>query len=416
MSLTTTCPTCGLSFGLPADYPGGKITCPNTACRYVFEAVVKDDHAAILAAAAAGAAARGPRPPGARPELLDQLPGTFLTSPAIIAVGGVFVFLYGVVLFGAVSAYRHRPLPPAPAPPPVAYVPPPPPLVLPPEDASKSEPEKKEKAVVKGEPKKKSPRAGGSKSEAPKRKRPSPKPTVPPKTEIARANPGAAPAPAPAPAVPPTPPPVEAPKTAAWGDLTGATGDCQFLADGPALAIEIPGKLHVLSPELMKKNAPRLLTEVTGDFVATVKVVGAIRPGTKPIGKLQFTFQGAGLLVWQDEDNYLRLERTSIFSTMESRRLHQVLLELCREGKTITVLRDARDADLALRFDRRGSEIRCSYSPDGKTWLEVKRQMVQFPAEVRVGVSASNASPKTFRAELTDFELTAPEAKTRKSP
>lgn len=173
----------------------------------------------------------------------------------------------------------------------------------------------------------------------------------------------------------------------------------------------MPGSLHVLSPELRNFQAPRLLTSVKGDFTALVSVTGKIMPGTDPLpspigpGTLPFTFQGAGLLVWIDEGNYLRLERTSIYDSIEGKQHNLVLVEHCRDGKTTDSPREARNADLTLKFERRGSEIRCSYNPDGRNWLEVKRQNVAFPAEVKIGVSASNASPKPFSAHLEDFQI-----------
>jgi regulation of enolase protein 1 (concanavalin A-like superfamily) len=344
------------------------------------------------------------RPATARPELLDRLPTSFWISPPMVAVGGVSVLLYGLVLFGVVSARRHAPLP-----------------ELPPE------PERPAFAVVtpSATPETPEPKPGGSSasSTTPSPAAPSPPgtpaapaaetkkasapeppraPTPVPKTEVAVATPkAAAPAPAPVPA---------APAVESWGalKLAAPAPDSHLVVDGTKLVVNIPGSLHVLSPELRTMNAPRLLTPVHGDFTATVTVPGRILPGTEPLQKpspLPFTFQGAGLLLWQDEANYLRLERSSFYDVIERKRLHRVLVEACREGKTSNASLAARDADLTLKFDRRGSEVRCQYTPDGRNWIEVKRQPVPFGPEVQVGVSASNASPKPFAARLEDFQL-----------
>ena len=75
-------------------------------------------------------------------------------------------------------------------------------------------------------------------------------------------------------------------------------------------------------------NAPQLLTEAGGNFTLFVKVVGRIQPGIVPLdlpipesekpkekeesgAGFPITFQGAGLLVWQDPINYIRLERSA---------------------------------------------------------------------------------------------------------
>ena len=57
------------------------------------------------------------------------------------------------------------------------------------------------------------------------------------------------------------------------------------------ITIEIPGKLHSLSPEVVTRlekqkplyNAPMTLIDVEGDFAAVVEVIGEINPGsTRP--------------------------------------------------------------------------------------------------------------------------------------
>ena len=209
---------------------------------------------------------------------------------------------------------------------------------------------------------------------------------------------------------------VEAPSVDRWGILSGPPGETRFSVEGDELTIAIPAKLHILSPDLKSKNSPRLLTRVTGDFQARVRVNGRILPGTQPLPNLPFTFQGAGLLIWQDENNYLRLERTAIYSPDGKK--HQILVENCRDGRLLpSTFRDSREGDTLLKLERKGSEARCSYSPDdGKTWLEVKRQNVTFLPDVEVGVSASNASTKPFAARLEAFQLSGPGVKAAKVP
>ena len=54
------------------------------------------------------------------------------------------------------------------------------------------------------------------------------------------------------------------------------------------------------------------MREVEGDFVITVKVVGEFRPGGKSTNPKTVPFNGAGILVWSDPDNYIRLERAAV--------------------------------------------------------------------------------------------------------
>ncbi len=338
----------------------------------------------MSAVAPTGRKPSAPRPKGSRPELLDRLPTSFFGSPAVYAIGLAVALLYGMVLFGVVSARRHRRETEAS----VASV----------ELPAAVAPVTPEPAATKAE------------SESPKAEPPpSSKSNIKPSEETSRKTEVAVKKVAP-PVATPAPDPVE-PQVDRWGELTGPPADTRFRTDGDGLTINIPNTLHILSPDLKTKNAPKLLTDVSGDFQAQVRVLGRILPGTDPLPTLPFTFQGAGLLIWENEDNYLRLERTASYSAEGKK--HQVFVEYCRDGRLAPLtVRDSREGETLLKFERKGSEVRCSYSPDnGKTWLEVKRQPVGFPAAVQVGVSASNASRKPFAARLEGFQLSGPGAK-----
>jgi regulation of enolase protein 1 (concanavalin A-like superfamily) len=63
-------------------------------------------------------------------------------------------------------------------------------------------------------------------------------------------------------------------------------------------------------------------------------------------------------------------------------------------------------------MERRGGEINCSYSSDGKTWIPVKQSALSFPQKVGIGVSASNVSPREFVAQFEDFRLESAARKT----
>jgi regulation of enolase protein 1 (concanavalin A-like superfamily) len=216
------------------------------------------------------------------------------------------------------------------------------------------------------------------------------------------------------------------PKPEHWGLLSGFPGDCKFTHDGAALLVGVPGTLHIFNTGVAK-NPPELVTDAGGDFTATVRVTGKMSPGNVPldlpavgpkpkdkkkIPKFPITFHGAGLLVRQDEKNFIRLERTSQFVIESGKRAHIVLFEYYKNGALSSdESRPVRtqDADLTLKFERKGANIRCSYSPDdGKNWIDVKRlQNVSLPPTVKVGVSASNVSAKPLNARFENFELGA---------
>src|SRR4051812_586702 len=63
-----------------------------------------------------------------------------------------------------------------------------------------------------------------------------------------------------------------------WGTAIDPDGDCKFSVEKGRVAIAIPGTVHALSAERGQVNAPRVLREVEGDFIAQVKVSGVSPP------------------------------------------------------------------------------------------------------------------------------------------
>ena len=50
---------------------------------------------------------------------------------------------------------------------------------------------------------------------------------------------------------------------------------------------------------------------------------------------LAFTFQGAGLVLYQDKDNFVRLERTAGVAVENLTSIHKVLFEVVKDGKHV---------------------------------------------------------------------------------
>jgi hypothetical protein len=97
-----------------------------------------------------------------------------------------------------------------------------------------------------------------------------------------------------------------------WSHILDPSRDCGVSLDVERnrLRITAPGTPHVLSAEVpqLPMNAPRVLRRVRGDFTAGVHVLGQLKPGRSRTTHYH-TYHGAGLIVWQDPSNYLRLER-----------------------------------------------------------------------------------------------------------
>src|SRR5262249_40855903 len=121
------------------------------------------------------------------------------------------------------------------------------------------------------------------------------------------------------------------------GPLVDPLRNCKLDRTDSSATIEVPPGVHALSPELDARNTPIALIEVEGDFLAHVKVDGTLLPGIDPPkykGRtLNLTFQGAGLILWQDKSNYVRLERTASTKKGDPTLTSEVLLEIVKNDK-----------------------------------------------------------------------------------
>ncbi|MGC1720093.1 MAG: protein kinase [Isosphaeraceae bacterium] len=191
-----------------------------------------------------------------------------------------------------------------------------------------------------------------------------------------------------------------------WDEPIVPDGDCKIELDraGNRIRIVVPGTPHVLSAELGRLNAPRLLREVRGDFDARAKVAGGFHPAGKTTVKEYAPYHGAGLLLWQDEDNYIRLE---IAADLQHGKVRPyVNFEDRRDG----ALADSRgqqivDGSSYLRLRRRGAEILGAFGPDGVHWTSFPPLSANLKDRLKVGVSAINTATKPLTAELEGFEV-----------
>jgi regulation of enolase protein 1 (concanavalin A-like superfamily) len=138
-----------------------------------------------------------------------------------------------------------------------------------------------------------------------------------------------------------------------WVDPLGDSSYSLTINPG-YLRISVPGRGHDLYHNL---NAPRLLQPISGDFVVTTKVI------INPIA----AYQAAGLLVWQDANNYIRLERgtnapgeQSIYIWYRSGGSYGSGGHVEFAGNTVH-----------LRLQRTGNTFVASYSSDGVNWTTV---------------------------------------------
>lgn len=194
-----------------------------------------------------------------------------------------------------------------------------------------------------------------------------------------------------------------------WGEASNPDGDCRILLERNKLTIQVPGTWHDLAAENGKLNAPTVLRTITGDFLAELKVTGTFRPSgpcTRPGG---LPFEGAGLVLWHDAANYIRLERAAV--AREGRVVSYVTFEERIDRRPEAKALEVPDGPILLRLERRGDRIFASASSDGQTWRGLPARKVAYPARIKLGVAAINTCKKPFTAVLEDFRVFRPETR-----
>jgi serine/threonine protein kinase len=183
-------------------------------------------------------------------------------------------------------------------------------------------------------------------------------------------------------------------------------GDCKIEMDraGNTIAITLPGTPHALSAEIRRMNAPRLLRAVKGDFDARVRVTGVFHPAGRSTVKEYAPYHGAGILLWQDAENYVRLEIAA--DVHHGRPRPYANFEYRRDG-ALAVSRGLKivDGSSYLRLKRRGNEIYAAFGPDGITWTSFPPLSVMLQERLEVGIVAINTATKPLTARLEGFEV-----------
>ncbi len=161
------------------------------------------------------------------------------------------------------------------------------------------------------------------------------------------------------------------------GPLVDPEKDCKLIKDedNMKIKIEIPGnKVRSLAPYVVNRinkskplhNAPMSLIEVEGDFAALVEVTGEWSPGTKlpkdrQGNEIPFTFNGAGLLLYEDKNNFVRFERSQGVAVETLQPIHKVLFEVVKDGKHVAnqSYPPVREGPVYLLLMRRKGRVVC---------------------------------------------------------
>jgi regulation of enolase protein 1 (concanavalin A-like superfamily) len=198
-----------------------------------------------------------------------------------------------------------------------------------------------------------------------------------------------------------------------WGVVTNPDGDCTVKAERGKLTVTVPEGTHDLNAKLGGMKAPRILKEVEGDFTVQVKVTGEFNPGDKPANEGTSAFNGAGLLLWQDEKNYLRLERNAWWiAAANQTACYPPLVEYYQDGEyqetnpQATIEEFFKGRSTWLKVQRQGNKVTASYSHDDDQWTVAKEITVTLAKKLQVGVAVVNTAAKPCTVEFAEFKLT----------
>ena len=187
-----------------------------------------------------------------------------------------------------------------------------------------------------------------------------------------------------------------------WGVAIDPDKDCEIKGQMQKLLLTVPGTCHDLGESMV--NAPRVMREVEGDFVVTVKVVGEFRPGGKSTNPKGVPFNGAGILVWSDSENFIRLERAAV-ARGPNIRTYVNFGELEGGSSGASHNEVMKGGNCWVRMERKGSRIHGSISFDGTTWKELQPIQTVWPTTLKIGVIAVNSSSLPFPVTFEEFEL-----------
>jgi regulation of enolase protein 1 (concanavalin A-like superfamily) len=140
-------------------------------------------------------------------------------------------------------------------------------------------------------------------------------------------------------------------------------------------------------------DAPRLLVPQYGNF--TLETLVEFDP--------QETYQGAGLLVWQNEDNFLRLEFG--YGGMGGSDKNVVFVHQ-HEGNYLAWVGSVDVPEsltrIELRLQREGNQFTASYRQVGGTWQEIGSTEISLNSTVEIGIA--QVTQYTSTAISADFD------------
>ena len=203
---------------------------------------------------------------------------------------------------------------------------------------------------------------------------------------------------------------------AKWGFVIDPDGDSRFTATRATLNVKVPGTAHVLA-DRGRSNGPRIVREVEGDFLVQVKAFPAIPEiaagafekdlfAAEEKGNVlnAAAFHGAGILVKQDDKNFVKVMQGAVDDDGSRRFLFwQTRVDgVVKHGMTLL---PGNAPFPYLRVQRVGPHLFASGSPDGERWGYYSAITGEFDDVLQVGLITEHNTPDGFEATFSDYKL-----------
>ena len=203
---------------------------------------------------------------------------------------------------------------------------------------------------------------------------------------------------------------VSAEEIPGWGTVVNPDGDCDIDPGDGSVTIWLPERKHDLwyggRDPSTRFNSPRILQTVEGNFIATVRVTARWKANIADGG-----YNGAGLLVWDSEDQYLRHERNRMGGPATGPEGVSYITPLYdQKGRRVFLNWTSDDFfegnSTWLQIERRNQTFITQVSQDGENWTMTGYVSTEFPQKVQVGVHAVSGTGKRFGILYDKFSIT----------
>lgn len=144
-------------------------------------------------------------------------------------------------------------------------------------------------------------------------------------------------------------------------------------------------------------NAPMMLQSVTGDFTIQTEVTGNFGPNN---------YEAAGLIVWQGETNFIRMERW--FGVDDNQQaVHMAGDQGSWEDLAYYSFGSTNQEPTYLKLSLVGTTLTGYWSVDGVTWNELYQTTFNANGQpVDVGLSIINVNGGLFQPVFSYFDIT----------